>query len=217
MQCQTFERYIIDYVDGTLRPQDAADVDAHLQQCARCRSALADARAMSESLRALPQEPCPDYVIESVLEDVERRVDHDSWVERLSQWCGSGRIWKTGFAMATALLLVVAAGLYQGGIRWPARPETYSAADVEQARREIELTLAYIHHYTQQAGEIVEYQLASTQEVVTEPVHTILVEQLQSTQTAVRQPVQTFMNDAVVPLDAKKSFDAMASFLGEIL
>ncbi len=211
MQCQTFEQYSVDYLEGTLSPRTMHDADAHLQCCAHCRALLAEARMVSEALRRLPQESCPDHIVEQVMQQQALRGARSvrvSWSERLSQWFGPVHIRRFGLATVAVLLVVVTVWQYQRGQHRPVETETYSAAEVEQAKREIELTLAYLHRYMQQTSTAVEYQLASTQTTLTEPVHTILAEQIQSTQTAVRRPMQTLITDAAAP------FEAAASYLG---
>ena len=47
------------FVDGELRPSDAARVEAHLPSCAACREAIAATRALKASLAALPEAPAP--------------------------------------------------------------------------------------------------------------------------------------------------------------
>jgi hypothetical protein len=145
------------------------------------------------------------------------RAPSVSWIERLPHWFGGFPAWKTGLATA-AILIVAAVFWYQADLQQPVQPESsYSEAEVEQATREIQLTLAYLQHYMWQTSQMVEHQLASTENMIAEPVHTILLEQLQSTQTVVKQPVQTLVDDAAASFDQKRTFDAMQSFIGGFL
>lgn len=204
MQCQTLEQYSVEYLEGTLTPDVMRAVEAHLEQCAHCRAQLAEARLVSASVRRLPLETCPDRMLAQVLQ--QHREMHVSWGERLAQWVGPVPVWKTGLATALMLIAAVAGWLYQGRQQPVAPPETYSAIEVAQAQQEVELALGYICRYMQHASVLVEYQLASAQHVVAEPVHEILTEQLQSTRTAVRQPVRTLMHEAAAPFKAAAAY-----------
>jgi hypothetical protein len=214
MNCQTFEQYLVDYLEGTLSAQDTRDVDAHLQQCVTCRTLLAQEQAISTTLRQWPALHCPDSVIEKVLTEIGSREPRISWRERLQGWLMLHQLWKMGATAAAVVALVVIAMFYFGGDNLPVQRTTFSPDEVEQAKQDIALTLAYVNYYTKKAGIIVEHQLASTETIVRQPVQAALAHQMTSAQTAVRQPVQMVrpvpkMIEDTVTSTVKKTFTSI--------
>jgi hypothetical protein len=199
MNCQTFEQYLVDYLEGTLSSEDTRDVDAHLQFCVFCQTLLAEEQAISEKLQQWPKLTCPEHVIKDVFFDIEKRQPHVSWKTSI-QWCfAPERFWKIGVAAAIVLLVLMTL-FYLGGDAPQIQQIAYSAEEVEQAKKDIELTLAYVYHYTEKTGNILEHQLASTQTVVRQPVQTILEHHIASTQTAIRRPVETRIKNTLTSI-----------------
>jgi|SRR5687768_18447592 len=54
--CAAIEPLLVREAERTLSSDDAVRLNAHLNECASCRAALADQRAMRELLRKLPVE-----------------------------------------------------------------------------------------------------------------------------------------------------------------
>lgn len=110
------------YAIGALEPGEAAEVEAHLGGCERCRAHL---RWLEPALRALPEsverrQPAPalrERVMAVVREDAkqaaaERGERRPTWL----RWLGSGPYgWKPAIALATIALLAVAFVGYQVG------------------------------------------------------------------------------------------------------
>lgn len=199
MTCQTFEQYFVDYLEGTLSSELMRDAEAHLHQCRQCRAELAQQRNISAQIRRLTESQCPDRVLDSVLIRIEQDRQRFSWRTRFQAWCrAENALWKMGTTAAAAfLILAVAALFYQGGEIPSRQPLQYSAEEVEEARRDIELTLAYVNLYTQKTGHIVEQQLAAAHSAVTQPVQNTLRLQLRSTGKAVTQPLEENMLEPV--------------------
>ena len=200
MNCQTFEQYLVDYLEGTLSSEDTRDVDAHLQFCVCCQTLLAEEQAISEKLHQWPKLTCPESVIEEVFFEIDARQPNVSWKTSIQWWFAPEHVWKIGVAAAAIVLLVLMAFFYLGGDDQQVQQIAYSAEEVEQAKKDIELTFAYVHHYTQKTSNILEHQLASAQTVVRQPIQTILERQIVSTQTAIRRPVETRVKNAITSI-----------------
>lgn len=200
MNCQAFEQYIVDYVEGTLSSKHKSEVEAHLQHCVKCQTLLAEEQAISEKLHQWPKFPCPERVIKDVFLEIDKRQPHVSWKTSLPWWFAPEHLWKIGVMAAAIVLLVAITIFYLGGNGQQTQSITYSPEEIEQAKKDIELTLAYVHYYTEKTGDILEYQLASTQTVVRQPVQTILEHQITSTQTAIRQPVETRIKNTLTSI-----------------
>jgi anti-sigma factor RsiW len=59
MDCQAARDLLEDYRRGTLAPDRARAVEAHLDQCPACRALRAEADAIAALLRTLPRTPAP--------------------------------------------------------------------------------------------------------------------------------------------------------------
>ena len=93
-------------IDGALPPREAADVEAHLEDCATCRADLAQVRATVRLLREVEPVQVPEGFATSVRGRIERLPDA---VRPSSRW----RIvwpdvrwsWRTAAAVASVLLV----------------------------------------------------------------------------------------------------------------
>lgn len=102
------EELLAGYVDGTLRDDERAVVDAHLEGCDLCREEVELARGAVAALATLEELPVPLGVTGPVLSEARRAPDRTRGVrwQRL-QWAAG--------AAAAALVLVVAVNLSLGG------------------------------------------------------------------------------------------------------
>ena len=128
-----------EYVDGTLAARDRASVEVHLSECAACRTAVAELRALVAGAAALPKSIPPQRNLCTAIET--RIVPRATW--NVQPW------WRRG-ALAAAAVLAIALGIYRllppftasdrpagGGVGWAA-----VQADFDRASDELELTLA---------------------------------------------------------------------------
>ncbi|HLI25381.1 MAG TPA: zf-HC2 domain-containing protein [Acidimicrobiales bacterium] len=70
MRCQTARSLVSDYIDGELDASTAAEVEAHLADCASCPPLAAALQAVLGQLRALPEVPAELSALERALADV---------------------------------------------------------------------------------------------------------------------------------------------------
>lgn len=99
------EELLAEYADGMLDERARAEVDAHLGACATCREEVALAGGAFELLSRLPEEPVPFGVMNPVTAEIGRRTQ-----DRRPAW-GQRAQWVAGFAVAAALVAVVAVSL----------------------------------------------------------------------------------------------------------
>ena len=81
MDCRTSREALSARLDGEAEPVPAAEVDAHVEQCADCSTWLVRAQALTRTIRVRPAEPAPDLVA-AVLADAPPR--HVALVPRLA-------------------------------------------------------------------------------------------------------------------------------------
>jgi anti-sigma factor RsiW len=141
MMCPDREAQLNGYLDGTLPAADQAAVDAHLAQCAGCRAALAQLRAVLAGARTLPPSIAPPHdlwgAIARRITEREAQGRRRWWRER-TFWAG---------ALAAAATLLIAFGLDRWATtRLPeqrARPGWVAIeADYAQAAADLARTLA---------------------------------------------------------------------------
>jgi len=111
---------LADYVDGTLDEPRRADVDAHLQGCARCREEVRLAGVAKASMSELEDVPVPFGVTGPVVVEAGKRFE-----QRGKTW--DRFRWAAGLAAAAALVLVVALNLGHGDQQNAAQPAAASA------------------------------------------------------------------------------------------
>jgi len=126
-----------EYVDGTLAARDRASVEVHLAECAACRTAVAELRALVAGAAALPNRIEPGRDLWATID--ARIVQRATYNVQRAFWRG---------ALAAAAVLVIALGVYRllqpstahdspAGQGWAA-----VQADFDRASDELELTLA---------------------------------------------------------------------------
>ena len=148
MRCRKAQKYISEYVDGTVKPRKAAGLERHIETCAACREVLADFQSLTTGARALDAPEPGDGVwrkIEARLAAGERGRETVPAPRREAP-----RGWAFGlgtpalrFAGVAALALVLIAsgiiigrGLGQKGtVTYPRNSEGYTLAKLDEAER----------------------------------------------------------------------------------
>ena len=107
INCITFQQQLDDWLDGQLPVDEQATLQAHLQQCGRCRQQYAEARELQQALRDLPvPAPSPDFA---------RRVIQRA--TRSHNTAAHG--WLKGSIAAGALIIALFAGYLAGNLSGP--------------------------------------------------------------------------------------------------
>lgn len=143
--CLNVGEKIESYLNGELTAVEQAEIAAHLASCPECRADLAFAQRIADTLHSLPQERCPDRVIERVYERVvpPRSTFRDRW--RVPTWR------PVLIGSCAALLLAVTALIGQKEMTTP----RYAEADIRAAEREARWALAYIGLLGERTGKTV--------------------------------------------------------------
>lgn len=97
--CRECESLLVRAADGALEVGDQAALDAHLRECAACRAALTDQRAVRDAFTARPPlRAQPDFAIR-----VAAAIEADrSWLDRLDF-----RVWTWRLVPVAAALSLV--------------------------------------------------------------------------------------------------------------
>ena len=125
MWCSSARRRLSAYLDGELRPDRVAAVEAHLARCASCAAALAQLRAEWDVLAELGCPPLPAALgarIEQAALTPARRADAGHRPPRLAFGAAIGLGAAAGLALGFAAIF---------GVRGP-EPTGAPGADVER-------------------------------------------------------------------------------------
>jgi len=129
------QRYIADYLDGTLSSRRRARLDQHLERCDECQNEVHELRLTISLLRGLADPEPPENLAESVLQRIAAGEADASWTKRADQWLGS--LWEAVSApqyalpAAAVLALVAVLGIGPGpGFRLPTSPGFYQETPV---------------------------------------------------------------------------------------
>ena len=135
MMCPHMEAALNEYVDGTLTARDRVSVEAHLSDCAACRAAVAELRALVAGAGRLTRSIDPPRDLWPVI---------GSRIRQRATW-NVRRVWWRA-ALAAAAVLVVALGVYRllppSTVHY--RPAGWAAveADFDRASDDLSRTLA---------------------------------------------------------------------------
>lgn len=141
MNHKSAQRYIADYLDGTLSSRRRARLDQHLERCDECQNEVHELRLTISLLRGLADPEPPENLAESVLQRIAAGEADASWTKRADQWLGS--LWEAvsapQYALPAAAVLAVVAVLGIGpgpGFRLPTSPGFYQENPVPVAVEE---------------------------------------------------------------------------------
>jgi hypothetical protein len=109
MNCYELETLLCDYVDGTLRPEQKAEVEGHLAECPGCAQMARDAAAVAAlASRAAAVEPPPELVTRILYELAAHREKvlekRRGPLAALGQWLGP--VLQPRFAMGMAMTVL---------------------------------------------------------------------------------------------------------------
>jgi anti-sigma factor RsiW len=151
MNCHDFELELGDFVDGTLTPERAGGVEAHVRNCVRCRATVADFTAIREAARTLePQMPAA-HVWTHIAAALEQEQRHRATAPATWWRLASGALaWKPLVA-AAAMVVVLFGGTWlawhDASSRAGNRPAATTAINVARSI-DLEVQLAEQHYST---------------------------------------------------------------------
>ena len=148
------------YVDGDLSPDERARFERRLRASPAWQARVEQARTIQQSLRALPQPPCPPRVAGAVRAEVRRRQQRALWPEREARPPVRRRnrtAW-TSAVVAGLLLALTFSALWLGRTSAP-ESAPYTEAEVERAAAEVTWTLAYLARIGEETGQAIEEAL----------------------------------------------------------
>ena len=152
--CEWVHQNIDAYLDGALTPVDTRRLESHLRTCAACTDEAAFAKRVKHTLRALPEQHCPDRIVTAVFDQVGIR-DQAPHQPRKHKWSNWWRTYKWGLAIVTVLLLALVIPLFIG-IRLQSHRRELARQELARAEQQIELTFAYLRQVSNRSVQIVQ-------------------------------------------------------------
>ncbi len=127
------------YLDGELSRKEARSARKHLKMCDFCREQLREKRELSQRIRSLTVQQCPDRIVEFVVRETSAKKPS----VRIRR---EGVSWR--FAAVAATVATVALFLAVWPIIRTTPPNSqyeYSAAEIAQAKSDVERALIYVN------------------------------------------------------------------------
>ncbi len=103
-QCKTFLQLLDDYLDKTLEPERQAEIERHLEQCARCRHELEAHQRIIASLKQLEKKSAPVTLHTEVLARLQGHAASIPWRSRIQSLFSPRRL---RVAMEIAAVFIV--------------------------------------------------------------------------------------------------------------
>ncbi len=103
-QCKTFLQLLDDYLDRALEPERQAEIERHLEQCARCRHELEAHQRIIASLKQLEKKSAPVTLHTEVLARLQGRAASIPWRSRIQSLFSPRRL---RVAMEIAAVFIV--------------------------------------------------------------------------------------------------------------
>ena len=148
--CDVVLEHLEAFIDGDLSPNEAVLVETHVVVCRSCADELSFARELQHELHSFTKLECPDRVVEAVYRHIEQQpapftapaVVRPSLWQSVLEWLSS----RSSPAFAPALTLGAVAVIVTGiwFFAGTNRQDTHSAAEVAEAKRQVEWTFAYL-------------------------------------------------------------------------
>ena len=157
MNCQEFDSIVADYMEGNVNTEQKFEVETHLKQCSKCQTVFNHYKEIVEKLHALPKEKCPDEVIEKVFQYVKADAQKPSFLTNTYQKITERYSWKISFALGIIILAIIISYPYLG-YKEPVQQQ-YTVEEIEKAKKDVELALAYFNKFTTKTEEIMETQV----------------------------------------------------------
>ncbi len=170
MTCKEFDDIITNYIDDKITENQRIEITAHLKQCEKCKISFNYYKKIVDKLHSLPQEKCPDSVIEKVFHTVKIIDSKPSFLSNIYYAILERHSWKVSFALAI-LILGIFIFYPQFEHKKPVQQQ-YTTEEIEKAKNDVELALSYFYYYTSKTEKLVEKEILP--DYLTKPIKTIL-------------------------------------------
>lgn len=175
MTCQQVEQLLDDFHDGKISLKTKRQINAHLESCSNCHSLYNNYQTMLDSLHRLEVHSCPDEIVENVyaILNLEKGAvsSRQSFVDLIFEYVRQYRF-RLGIVGAVAVIIL---SLMISDVNFHQPPQIekqYSETEIEQAKDQVKLALAFFNEITGRTQKILEEQVLPQQ--VIQPLKTSL-------------------------------------------
>jgi anti-sigma factor RsiW len=156
MTCLDLHDHLDAHLDGELAPEQAAALEAHAAGCTACAAELALAGRLQLALHDSPPAPCPDAVFDAALARIaslERERAPVGVHAPARDRTPLPRLARPRWRVVVATM-TVAAALALGALPFLGRTAepTFSAEEIAEARRQVELAFSLVGDAGRDAG-----------------------------------------------------------------
>lgn len=157
MNCNEYEDIITDYLENTASPSERIRMESHLAECENCRTLVERERSIISRLRRIPVEPCPDEIIDRVMESIS--TPGLSFKKRVREWFTPGRPMRYGIASLAGFFAIVVLLFFLFAPEQQKQTlsdQRYSSEEIQRATAEAKLAIAYFSVYSRKAETVLE-------------------------------------------------------------
>lgn len=171
MTCQEFNNLMFDYTEGHLPSKQSKAIEAHLQQCHKCKIAFSQYKDIIQKLHQLPNLKCPDTVVEKVFNSIPITDTKIPLSTKIYQSISRRLSWKIRFAMGVAVVIFCILVFYPGQEKIEYDQQIFTTEEIEKAKKDAELALGYFHYYVAKTEQVIENQVITNSLI--KPITTI--------------------------------------------
>lgn len=165
MNCQECENLMDEFFQHQLAVNSKKRIRKHLNICSSCRKTYHDYKNVIQVIQNLEIQSCPDEVVDNVFDilNLDRQSNYQlSWITKFAEYLSRYRF-KIGLAGAVVMIIVSMILVYPIINPKPPVNQQYSNAQVELAKDEVKLALAYFNEITSRTQKIIEEQVLPKQ------------------------------------------------------
>jgi anti-sigma factor (TIGR02949 family) len=153
--CAWAQEMIEAYVDGELSADKAARLESHLLSCPTCAEELALAKRVKRTLGDLPQQSCPDKIVDAVL--ARAAIESPAAKRHRVRAADVGRytwVWRAAAIAAVVVLVGIGISVFRRP-QPTGPPATLSPEELAFAEHQVKWTLAYVDAITRRSAFMV--------------------------------------------------------------
>ena len=160
LTCKEIDNLLETFVDGDLALDLSQDVRDHVAACPDCRVKLEVAKHIAAELQALPQQTCPDTLVQKVFDQIQ--PGRKRFLVRL--WKPFSQLrprYALGFSLGFALILAafISVSVYNSNFFFKGEQSHYTDEEIAQAKKDIYMALGYVNYATSRTQRIIEKEV----------------------------------------------------------
>ncbi len=167
MNCADYENLVDDFFSHQLDRKEKKQIQRHLHACKNCRGYYQQYKEMLDSLNAMSVKKCPENVVDNVMDILNidsGQEENESLLESIRNFFGRYR-WRSGVTGIAAAVVLALMLLYPVTMQQKQTTHQYTEKEIEEAKDQVKIALAYFNKVTNQTQEILEQKVLPEQVV----------------------------------------------------